>query len=518
MMTEQAESAERAGQAAPTGYDGQAPLLEVRDIVKEFPGVRALDGVQLKLRAGQVLALLGENGAGKSTLVKILTGVYQPTSGQVFKDGRPVTYTSASQAWDDGVTAIHQETIMFSELSVAENIYMGHHLTKKGGLLDWKRMNAETQALLDRLGISDFSPTTPLKELSVAQKHLVEVAKALSHDARVLIMDEPTAALSQKEVDELFVIVRKLQEEGTGILFISHRFDDIFAIADSFVVFRDGAYVGDGPLKDASEDDLVRMMAGRSVEHEYRTRKVVPEDPVLTVTKLCHETEFSDISFTLQRGEVLGFYGLVGSGRSELMHAIFGLTKPLSGSMELNGQPFAPKTSEQAIARGLAYVPEDRQHCGAILPLSVGENITLPSLEKITGGLFQNSKKENSFAKRYASLLKVKAHSLGQLVGTLSGGNQQKVVIGKWLGVEPGVIILDEPTKGIDVGAKAMVHSFISELVESGMSVIIVSSELPEVMGLADRIIIMREGLMRATLQTVETTQEEVVALATGLK
>lgn len=502
------------------------PLLEARNIVKEFPGVRALDGVRLRLKAGEVLALLGENGAGKSTLVKILTGVYQPTAGEILMDGHPVSYPSAQAAWAAGITAIHQETVMFSELSVAENIFMGHHITGKFGLLDWNTMYAHTGILLARLGIEDFLPQTPLNKLSVAQKHLVEVAKALSHDTRVLIMDEPTASLSQKEVDELFAIVRRLRDEGRGILFISHRFDDIFAISDRFVVFRDGAFAGEGMIKGADKDELVRMMAGRDVAYARRDRAIVSEggsegqseEPILKVEKMCHATEFRDISFVLKRGEVLGFYGLVGSGRSELMHAIFGLTRPLSGRMFLEGNPFRPQTPEDAIVRGLAYVPEDRQHCGAILDMSVRDNITLPSLASITGGFRLNADKENGFAKHYISLLKIKAHSLEQLVGTLSGGNQQKVVIGKWLGAGPKVIILDEPTKGIDVGAKAMVHNFISELVESGLSVIIVSSELPEVMGLADRIVVMREGLMRATLMKADTTQEQIVALATGLK
>jgi rhamnose transport system ATP-binding protein len=494
------------------------PLLEVRNIVKEFPGVRALDGVRLRLNTGEVCALLGENGAGKSTLVKILTGVYQQTAGEILMDGRPLSLHSAQEAWSAGITAIHQETIMFGELSVAENIFMGHHLTGRFGMVDWKTMYARTEELLSRLGIEDFASNTPLKELSVAQRHLVEVAKALSHDTRILIMDEPTASLSQKEVDELFVIVRKLRDEGKAILFISHRFNDIFAISDNFVVFRDGAFAGEGVLKETSEDELVRMMAGRRVEHAHHDRSTVSEESMLQVDQLNHATEFKDISFTLRRGEILGFYGLVGSGRSELMHAIFGLTKPLSGEMHLEGDPFSPETPEDAIIRGLAYVPEDRQHCGAILNMSIRDNITLPSLTSITGGLKLNKGKENEFARRYASKLKVKAHSLQQLVGTLSGGNQQKVVICKWLGAEPKVIILDEPTKGIDVGAKAMVHNFINELVDSGLSVIIVSSELPEVMGLADRIVVMREGLMRATTPTADTTQEDIVALAMGLK
>ncbi|WP_136806672.1 sugar ABC transporter ATP-binding protein [Desulfosediminicola flagellatus] len=494
------------------------PLLEVRNITKEFPGVRALDGVQLRVNPGEVLALLGENGAGKSTLVKILTGVYQPTSGKILRNGQQVSYHSAQEAWGDGIAAIHQETIMFSELSVTENIFMGHQVVKNNGLLDWKRMHSETGDLLKRLDIVDFTPQTPLKDLSVAQKHLVEVAKALSHDARILIMDEPTAALSQKEVDELFLIVRKLRDEGTGILFISHRFDDIFSISDTFVVFRDGAFVGEGEIAGVNEDELVHMMAGRPVENEYRSRTTVTGEPLLSVNNLCHPTEFKDISFDLRKGEVLGFYGLVGSGRSELMHAIFGLTRPSSGNITLDGEDFYPKTAEDAISKGVAYVPEDRQQSGAILAMSVRDNITLTSLPEISGGLRLNPEKENSFARRYASRLKLKAHSLAQLVGELSGGNQQKVVIGKWLGSEPRIIILDEPTKGIDVGAKAMLHNFIAELVESGLSVIMVSSDLPEVMGLSDRIVVMREGLIRATLVAKETNQEQVVALATGLK
>jgi len=494
------------------------PVLEVQNIVKDFPGVRALDGVQLRLNSGEVCALLGENGAGKSTLVKILTGVYQPTSGEILMDGHKLSLNSAQEAWAHGITAIHQETIMFSELSVAENIFMGHHLTGRFHQVDWQEMYAETERLLERLGITDFDAQTQLKNLSVAQKHLVEVAKALSHDARVLIMDEPTASLSQKEVDELFVIVRKLQDEGKAILFISHRFDDIFAISDTFVVFRDGTFVGEGILKEASEDDLVKMMAGRHVESVHNDRSSVSEELVLQIDRLSHATEFKDISFSLRRGEILGFYGLVGSGRSELMHAIFGLTAPSSGQMYFEEKPFSPKRPEDAIIHGLVYVPEDRQHCGAILDMSIRDNITLPSLESVTGGSTLNSSKEDNFARKYATRLKVKAHSLAQKVGTLSGGNQQKVVIGKWLGTGPKVIILDEPTKGIDVGAKAMVHHFINELVESGLSVIMVTSELPEVLSLSDRIVVMREGLMRATLNTKETTQEEIVALATGLK
>lgn len=501
-----------------TASDGKQPILEVRNIVKEFPGVRALDGVQLRLKSGEVCALLGENGAGKSTLVKILTGVYQPTEGEILMDGSPLSLQSAQDAWDHGITAIHQETIMFSELSVAENIFMGHHLTGKFNLVNWQEMYDQTAKLLGRLGITDFDPQTPIKELSVAQKHLVEVAKALSHDARVLIMDEPTASLSQKEVDELFVIVRRLRDEGTAILFISHRFDDIFAISDSYVVFRDGGFVGDGLLKEAKEEDLIKMMAGREVKASENTRTTISDEVVLQVDELCHETEFENISFSLHRGEILGFYGLVGSGRSELMHAIFGLTKPVSGQMNFEGNAFAPNNPEDAIINGLVYVPEDRQHCGAILDMSIRDNITLPSLQSITGSLKLNRKKEASFARNYASRLKVKAHSLAQKVVELSGGNQQKVVIGKWLGTGPKVIILDEPTKGIDVGAKAMVHQFINELVESGLSVIIVSSELPEVLGLSDRIVVMREGLMRATLNARETSQEEIVAFATGLK
>lgn len=493
-------------------------VLEVRNIVKEFPGVRALDGVQLHLNSGEVCALLGENGAGKSTLVKILTGVYQPTSGEIYMDGKSLSLKSAQDAWSYGITAIHQETIMFSELSVAENIFMGHHLTGKWNMVNWQAMYDETDRLLQRLGITDFTAQTPIKELSVAQKHLVEVAKALSHDARVLIMDEPTAALSQKEVDELFTIVRRLRDQGTAILFISHRFDDIFAISDSYVVFRDGGFVGEGILNEANEDDLIHMMAGREVEGVKNTRTQVSDEVVFQVDKLSHATEFKDISFTLRRGEILGFYGLVGSGRSEVMHAIFGLTKPLSGVMTLEGKSFSPKNPEAAISRGLVYVPEDRQHCGAILDMTIRDNITLPSLAGITGGLKLNKRKEVNFAREYASRLEVKAHSLAQLVGTLSGGNQQKVVIGKWLGTDPTVIILDEPTKGIDVGAKAMMHHFVNELVESGLSVIMVSSELPEVLGLSDRIVVMREGLMRATLNCHETSQEEIVALATGLK
>ncbi len=402
---------------------------------------------------------------------------------------------------------------MFDELSVAENVFMGH--MPGGRLIDRGEMRARTAALLKRVE-ADFGADTPMKRLSVAQKHMVEVARALSHDARVVVMDEPTAALSRHEIDELFTLVAGLKAEGRAILFISHKFDEIFGVCDRWVCLRDGRKVGEGRTADTTERELVRLMVGRPVEQVFPKRDIPLGEVVLRVEGLSNATEFADLDFELRRGEILGFYGLVGAGRSEAMQCLFGLTRPTRGRVVLDGREVRISEAADAIAAGFAYVPEDRQHEGVALPLGVRENVTIASLADHVKGLFLSRASEREATRRLGGRLSVRAASWETPVGSLSGGNQQKVVIAKWLATRPKVVILDEPTKGIDVGSKAAVHDFIGELAEAGLAVILVTSELPEAMGLSDRLIVMHEGRVAGRFDRGAWSPEAIVALATG--
>jgi rhamnose transport system ATP-binding protein len=491
------------------------PVLETIGISKSFPGVRAVEAVNLKLYPGTVTALVGENGAGKSTLVKILTGVYAPDAGQILMDGAPIEIPNAEVAFLRGITATHQETVLFDDLTITENIFLGHPILGRFGLLDWKRMNARARAILDELEV-DLDPTMRLRDLAIARKHLVAIARALSVDAKIVIMDEPTAALSHKEVQELYAIVAKLKAAGKAILFISHKFEEIFRVADRYTVFRDGRLVGEGMVAEATPGGLIALMVGRTVDHIFPKVDVPLGEVVFSVGGLSHPTEFADISFDLRKGEILGFYGLVGAGRSELMQALFGITRYSAGSVALGGKPIAIRRPADAVAAGIVYVPEERQRQGVVLALPVFQNISLPSLGHITRNGFLDLAREFELARRYVTRLDLRAASLSQDVGTLSGGNQQKVVIGKWLATEPRVIILDEPTKGIDVGSKAAVHAFMGELVGQGLAVVMVSSELPEILGMSDRVIVMREGRIAGRFDRTRLTAETLVAAATG--
>ncbi len=493
------------------------PVLTLSHISKSFPGVRALHDVSLALEAGQVTALVGENGAGKSTIVKILTGIYTPDEGEVTVGGVVRSFSSPRDSWAAGIAAIHQETVMFDELSVAENIYMGHMPVTTTGFVDWPRMRRRTGELLKRID-ANFDPDAKLKQLSVAQKHMVEITRALSHEASVIIMDEPTAALSRHEIDDLFRIVAQLKSEGRAVLFISHKFDEIFRLADAFVCLRDGEKVGDGRIADVTEAKLVSLMVGRPIDQVFPKRDIAIGETVLKVEGLSNATEFADISFELKRGEILGFYGLVGAGRSEAMQCLFGMTSALRGSITLNGQPLAIDSPMDAIAAGISYVPEDRQEQGAILALGIRENITLASIAAHVKNLFLSRASELRDTRKLGRRLDVRAAHWEQQLGELSGGNQQKVVIAKWLAAKPKVIILDEPTKGIDVGSKAAVHDFIGELAEEGLAVILISSELPEIMGLADRVLVMQEGRIANSFTRGSWSAEEIVATATGAR
>ena len=492
------------------------PILTLSGISKSFPGVRALNDVSLELYAGQVTALIGENGAGKSTLVKTLTGIYQPDAGEIRVGGKVVTLPTAHSASAVGITAIHQETVLFDELTVAENIYLGHAPRTRLGLIDWGKMRAEARETLDAMA-AGIDPDIKLKELGIAKKHLVAVARALSIDASVVIMDEPTAALSQKEIEELYVLIELLKQDGKAILFISHKFDEIYRIADRFTVFRDGEQVGKGFIRDTSQSEIVQLMVGRPVEGIFPARNAQIGDVVLEARGLSHPTEFDDISFAVRKGEILGFYGLVGAGRSEVMQAVFGLTQPSAGSLVLDGTTITPRSPADAVEAGIVYVPEERGKQGVITGEPIFKNVSLPSLGKTSKSGFLRLAEEFALARTYTERLDLRASSLSQNVSTLSGGNQQKVVIAKWLATLPRVIILDEPTKGIDIGSKAAVHEFMAELVEQGLSVIMVSSELPEVLGMSDRIVVMREGRMVDTIDNKGLKPETLVRLAAGI-
>ncbi len=504
-------------QAQIAAAPGTPPVLSLRGIQKSFPGVRALNGVQLDLYPGTVTALIGENGAGKSTIVKILTGIYQPDEGTIAVDGQETRFPTAQAASAAGVTAIHQETVLFDELTVAVNIFNGHAPRGAFGLIDRRRMGEEAARLLASIG-ADLDPRARLRDLGIASKHLVAIARALSIDARVVIMDEPTAALSHKEIHELYELVEKLRAQGKAILFISHTFDEIFRIADRFTVFRDGQFVAEGAMAEVTEAQLVQMMVGRAVDQIYPKRPATIGDPVLTVAGYSHPTEFADIGFTLRRGEILGFYGLVGAGRSEVMQALFGITRPSKGAVRIDNQVRVIRSTAEAVEAGIVYVPEDRGRQGAVKGLPIFQNVTLPSLARTSRSGFLRLAEEFALTRDYTQRLDLRAASLDQDVGLLSGGNQQKVVIAKWLATRPRVIILDEPTKGIDIGSKAAVHDFMSELAAQGLAVIMVSSEIPEVLGMSDRVIVMREGRIAAEFAGEAMTPENLVRAAVGIE
>jgi len=503
------------------------PLLTLRGIDKRFGATHALKRIDLDLVPGEALALVGENGAGKSTLVKILTGVHQSDAGEIHLNGEVQRFTRARDAQLAGIVAVHQETVMFEELSAAENIFIGRAPMK--GLpgfkvIDWATMNSEAQRSLDQVG-AGFAATVPVKQLSLAQRHLVEIARALSCNARIVILDEPTAALSQAEIRDFYGLVRGLKAQGVAVLFITHKFDEIFAVCERYVVLRDGAAVGRGAIADADEASLVKLMAGREIDQIYPHIAAQPGEVVMKVRDLHHPTEFAEVSFELRRGEILGFYGLIGAGRSEAMLALMGLNPKAQGEVQIEGRRIDVRSPGDAIAAGLAYVPEERQRQGAILPFSVRHNISLAGLagsasglgEPLSRGPWLSARRETSLATRMIERLRIKTASQDTPLSGLSGGNQQKVVIAKWLGLNPRIVILDEPTKGIDVGAKQAVYQLIAEMVAQGLAVILVSSELPEVMHLAHRVIVMRRGRPVGEFAQGAADAETIVAAASGI-
>ncbi len=498
---------------APQDVKTAAPILSMSGVSKRFPGVRALHNVSLTLRPGEVTALIGENGAGKSTLVKILTGIYQPDEGEILVSGKPLKCAGPRDAWAAGIAAIHQETVMFDELSVAENIFMGHMPLARSGRVDWLNMRARARHMLKRLD-ADFDAGALLKTLGVAQKHLVEIARALSHDANIIIMDEPTSALSAREIGDLFLIIEQLKKHNCAILFISHKFDEIFHVADRWTCLRDGEEVGAGAMADVTQADLVSLMVGRAIGQVFPKRTANLGPVVLEADDISNATEFDGVSFKLHAGEIIGLYGLVGAGRSEAMQGLFGLSELTRGSVRIDGKPVDIRSPDDAIRAGLAYLPEDRQTQGAVLAFGIRANMTLASLGAHARNGFISYAKELATTQRFGARLSVKAANWEQALSQLSGGNQQKVVIGKWLASNPRILILDEPTKGIDIGSKAAVHEFMGELASEGMAILLVTSELPEAMGMADTILVMHEGKIAKRFARGEPTAEMIVSAA----
>ena len=494
--------------------DGRAPLLEIRGISKRYGSIQALQDVALALHAGEVHALVGENGAGKSTLIKIMTGVVQPDAGTLFMDGRPVRIGSALDGQRLGIAAIYQEPMIFPDLSVAENIFVGHR--DLGRIINRRRMREQAQAVLGRLGIK-LDVNEPARGLTLAEQQTVEIAKALSQSLRVLIMDEPTASLSAREVRLLFAIVESLRREGVAILFISHRIEEVFQISDRVTIMRDGRWISTRPTAKVTPTMAIRDMVGRPLEQLFARTPSAPGDVLLEVRDLGREDTFSGISFQLRAGEVLAFSGLVGARRTDVGLALFGIAPADSGEILMDGCPVRIKNPQDALRAGIAYTTEDRRQLGIVFPLSIAANISLPTLRRYLNAIGLVSRdREDAVAEVYRQRLKIRAPSVATPMWTLSGGNQQKVVLSKWMNTRPRVLILDEPTRGIDVGSKAEVHQIIDELAREGLGIILISSELPEVLAAGDRVLVMREGRQMGIFDRSEASEEVLLAAAMG--
>jgi ribose transport system ATP-binding protein len=488
-------------------------LLEMNHVRKEFPGVVALEDVSLQLRAGEVHALLGENGAGKSTLIKVLGGIYAPNAGEIRINGKPVIISSVQDAHDNGISVIHQELVLVPHMTVAENIFLGREPVK-GRIVDFKKMNADVKEILDSFEL-DIRPEEKLNSLTIAQQQMVEIIKALSFNAKILVMDEPTSSLSEKDVGFLFETIRKLKGQGVGIIYISHRMSELKQITDRITVIRDGAYIGTRDTAAATNDELIAMMVGRQLTSYYTRDFGPPGEPVLELKNVSDGKLLKDVSLTLRKGEILGFAGLVGAGRSELVKTIFGLWPRAAGDILVDGKKVVIHNPEEAMTLGLVLVPESRK-LEAIYPeMSVMFNITLKTIKEFIKGFFVDSEKERIITREQVDNMAIKTPSYSQTVGNLSGGNQQKVVIGRWLATKPRILILDEPTKGVDVGAKAEIYTIMNDLVKQGVSIIMISSELPEVINMADRVMVMSAGRITACLPREELSQEKIMKYAT---
>lgn len=490
-------------------------ILTMKGIDKTFPGVHALDHVDLEVKRGEVHALMGENGAGKSTLMKVLTGIYSKDSGTITYESREVEFHNTREAQDAGIVIVHQELNMLGHLTVAQNIFIGREY-KKGISIDDKKMNEEAGKLFDRLHI-DIDPTETMSNLTVGKQQMCEIAKAISHDAKVIIFDEPSAALTDTEIEELFKIIRDLREQQLGIVYISHRMDEIKIITDRVTVMRDGCYVGTLITEDSTKDDIINMMVGRVIYEDPKTVSMVPPDApvVLKVENLNAGRMVQDVSFELHKGEILGFSGLMGAGRTETARAIFGADSKQSGTISVNGKQVTINTPQDAVKYGIGYLSEDRKRYGIVVQKSVAENSTMASLDHYTKGLFIDKKAENRVAQEYVDSLATKTPGTDQLVVNLSGGNQQKIVIAKWLVRNCDILIFDEPTRGIDVGAKSEIYKLMNRLAAEGKSIIMISSEMTEILRMSDRIVVMCEGRKTGEINIAEASQELIMNMAT---
>ena len=489
--------------------------LELKNISKNFHGVKALQNVDFQLQENSIHALLGENGAGKSTLVKILCGVYQPDSGIINLNNKQQSIPDPSASLSLGISAIHQESVMFDELSVTENVFIGNHITKSNGLVDWGLMQDKTNQLLKDLE-ANIEPNEKIKDLSIAQRHIVQISRSLIHDADIVIMDEPTASLSQKEINELYTIIRNLKKQNNSIIFISHKLDEVIEVCDEFTVLRDGELIKSDSIQNTNKDQLITYMAGREVNQIFPKNNVTIENEIFEVRNLFKKTQFKDINFNLRKKEILGFYGLVGSGRTEIMKSIFGITKLDEGEILFKDQKILIRKPSDAIDQGIVYLSEERQQLGMTGLMSVKDNINMAVMDRNSNFYVMNTLKEIKNSSAMQEKLNIKVSYWSQLTQSLSGGNQQKTVIAKWLSTKPEVLILDEPTKGIDVRSKSAVHEFMGELVEEGMSIMMISSELPEILGMCDRVVVMYKGLIKDILNVKEASSEQIVKLASG--
>ena len=490
-------------------------ILKMQGIHKYFSGVHALKGVDFELRAGEVHALMGENGAGKSTLIKVLCGIHKNDGGTIEYLGEQVSFSNIGESQAAGISVIHQELNMMNHLTVAQNMFIGREF-KKGGLIDDKKMEQEAQKMFDRIGVK-IDPSCKLGDLTVGKQQMVEIAKAVSRDCRLLVLDEPTAALTLPEVEELFKIMRDLQQKNIGMIYISHRMDEINRISDRVTVMRDGEYVGTVNTAEVTKDDIVKMMVGRVIMGEQKAVSNVPADApvILEVKNLKAGKEVKDVSFQLRKGEILGFAGLMGAGRTEVARALYGADPRQSGEIFLNGKKVKIKTPSQAVRNGICYLSEDRKRYGLMLDKSVTENTVIASVDDfITAGIINDNKMRSSSAD-FNDKLRTKTPSMEQMLKNLSGGNQQKVIIARWLMKNADVFIFDEPTRGIDVGAKSEIYRLMEELVAQGKSIIMISSELPEVLRMSDRVLVMCEGRKTGELDIAEATQENIMQLAT---
>jgi rhamnose transport system ATP-binding protein len=504
-----------AAQSSPAAGATDAPLLALEHAAKSFGSVRALEDGSIELRAGEAHGLVGENGAGKSTLVKLLAGVYRPDAGRLLLDGRELRLGGPAEARAAGIAVIYQEPTLFPDLSVAENIFMGRQPLAAGRRIDGRELRRRVEALMGRLGVP-LDPSRPARGLRLADQQIVEIAKALSFEARVIVMDEPTAALSGAEVERLFAVARALRAHGAAVLFVSHRLDEVLDLCQRVTVMRDGRQVFSGPLDGLTRDDLVRRMVGRELGAMFPKQGAARGEVALSVRRLTREGVFSDVSFEVRHGEIVGLAGLVGAGRSEVARAVFGIDRRDAGEVVVEGRRLPAASPTAAMAAGLGYVPEDRREQGLVMDLSIARNASLASLGRLRRGVLIRAADERRLAADWALRLRLKYARLSDPVAALSGGNQQKVVLAKWLARRPTVLIVDEPTRGIDVATKAEVHRLLSDLASDGVAVLMISSELPEILGMADRVLVMHEGRLTADLPREEATEERIMFAATS--